>query len=73
MELIDDGEMVQQSVANWTRIQAKMLDQYSMSGSWHSKGADCDHFCGCADCDFECRCNHEGNWHNSFSIALVKL
>jgi len=33
LDPIDDGGMVQQSVANWTRIQAKMLDQYSMSGS----------------------------------------
>jgi len=35
LDLIDDGEMVQQSVANWTtaRVQADMLDQYCMNGS----------------------------------------
>jgi len=53
LDSIDDGEMVQQSVANWTaaRVWANMQDQYCMNGSCHSQGADhgqdqdCDHDC----------------------------
>jgi len=53
LDSIDDREMVQQSVANWTesKVQANMWDQYRMKGSFHSRGAnhgqdqdrDCDH------------------------------
>ena len=53
LDLIDDGEMVQQSVANWTeaKVQANMWDQYHMKGSFHGRGAnrgqdhDHDHDC----------------------------
>jgi len=42
LDPIDDGEMVQQSVANWTeaKVQANMWDQYCMNGSFHSRGAN---------------------------------
>ena len=51
LDPIDDGEMVRQSVANWTaaRVWANMWDQYHMKGSFHGQGADhgqdqdCDH------------------------------
>jgi len=58
LDPIDDGEMVQQSVANWTeaKVQANMQDQYRTKGSFHGKGAnrgqDCDY-----DCDREHGCN----------------
>jgi len=50
LDPIDDGEMVRQSVTNWTeaKVQANMRDQYRMKGSFHSRGAnrgqdrDCD-------------------------------
>jgi len=47
LDPIDDGEMVQQSVANWTeaKVQANMQDQYRMKGSFHSKGANHGHDC----------------------------
>ncbi len=53
MDPIDNGEMVQQSVANWTaaRVQAIVQDQYCMNGSHHGQSADhgqdqdCDHDC----------------------------
>jgi len=40
LDPIDDGEMVQQSVANWTaaRVWANMQDQYCMNGSFHGRG-----------------------------------
>jgi len=42
LDPIDDGEMVQQSVANCTeaKVQANMRDQYRMKGSFHGKGAN---------------------------------
>jgi len=42
LDLIDDGEMVQQSVANWTeaKVRANMRDQYRTKGSFHGKGAN---------------------------------
>jgi len=45
LDPIDDGEMVQQSVANWTeaKMQANMRDQYHTKGSFHGKGANCGH------------------------------
>jgi len=51
LELIDDGELVQQLVAYWTaaRVQANMLDEYCRNGSCHDQGVDhrqdwdCDH------------------------------
>jgi len=56
LDPIDDGEMVRQSVANWTeaKVQANMRDQYRMKRSFHGKGAnrghnrdrDRDHECG---------------------------
>jgi len=41
MDLIDDGEMLQQSMANWAaaRVWANMQDQYCTNGSCHSQGA----------------------------------
>jgi len=53
LDPIDDGEMVQHSVANWTtaRVQANKRDQYRMNGSFHDRGAnhgqdhDHDHDC----------------------------
>ena len=54
LDPIDDGEMVQQSVANWTaaRVQANMRHQYHMNGSFHRRGASHgqDHDCDC-DCE----------------------
>jgi len=73
LDPIHDGEMVWQSVANWTaaRVQANMWDQYCTNGSFHGRGAnhgqDHDH-----DCDHEHGQNH-GSWHDSLSMALVKL
>jgi len=56
LDLIDDREMVRQSVANWTaaRAQANIQDQYCTNGSFHGRGANCgqdhdrdhDHECG---------------------------
>jgi len=45
LDPIDDGEMVQQSVANWTeaKVQANMRDQYRTKGSFHGRGANCGH------------------------------
>ena len=45
LDPIDDGEMVQQSVANWTeaKVQANMQDQYRMKGSFHGKGVNHGH------------------------------
>jgi len=55
LDPIDDGEMVRQSVANWTeaKVQANMWDQYCTNGRFHSRGAnhgqdhdhghDCEH------------------------------
>jgi len=42
LDPIDDGEMVQQSVANWTeaKVWADMQDQYHMKGSFHGRGAN---------------------------------
>jgi len=42
LDLIDDREIVQQSVANWTeaKVQANMRDQYRMKGSFHGRGAN---------------------------------
>jgi len=39
MDPIDDGEMVQQSVSNWTeaKVWANMRDQYRMKGSFHGR------------------------------------
>jgi len=53
LDTIDDGEMVRQSVANWTeaKVQANMWDQYRMKGSFHSKGANRGHN---RDCDRDC-------------------
>ena len=55
LDPIDDGEMVRQSVANWTeaKVQANMRDQYHMNGSFHGRGANHgqDHDC---DSDHEC-------------------
>jgi len=53
LDLIDDREMVQQSVANWTeaKVQANMQDQYHTKGSLHGQGADCGQ-----DQDFDCDC-----------------
>ena len=55
LDPIDDGEVVQQSVANWTaaRVWANMWDQYCTNGSFHGQCAnhgqdrDCDHHCEC--------------------------
>ena len=54
LDPIDDGEMVQQSVANWTeaKVQANMQDQYRTKGSFHSRGANCGQ-------DQDCDCDHE--------------
>ena len=43
LDPIDDGEMVRQSVANWTeaKVWANMRDQYCMKGSFHGRGANC--------------------------------
>jgi len=43
LDLIDDREMVRQSVANWTeaKVQANMWDQYRMKASFHGRGANC--------------------------------
>jgi len=43
LDPIDDGEMVQQSVVNWTtaRVQANMQDQYGTNGSFYGQGVDC--------------------------------
>jgi len=55
LDPIDDREMVQQSMANWTeaKVQANMWDQYHMKGSFHGRGENCgqdqDH-----DHDLEC-------------------
>ncbi len=56
LDPIDDGGMVQQSVANWTeaKVWANMQDQYHMKGSFHCRGVNCgqdrdrdhDHECG---------------------------
>jgi len=56
---IDNGEMVQQSVANWTaaRVQANMWDQYRMNGSFHGRGANCGQDQNC-DHDYEHGQNH---------------
>ncbi len=51
LDLIDDREMVQQSVAHWTAamVQANMWDQYHTNRSSHGQcvdhrqGHDCDH------------------------------
>jgi len=42
LDPIDDGEMVRQSVANWTeaKVRANMHDQYRTKGSFHGKGAN---------------------------------
>jgi len=42
LDPIDDGEMVQQSVAKWTaaRVWANMWDQYCMNGSFHGRVAN---------------------------------
>jgi len=42
LDPIDDGEMVRQSVANWTeaKVRANMRDQYRMKGTFHGKGAN---------------------------------
>jgi len=42
LDPIDDGEMVQQSVANWTeaKVRANMRDQYCTKGSFHGKGVN---------------------------------
>ena len=42
LDTIDDGEMVRQSVANWTeaKVQANMRDQYRTKGSFHGRGAN---------------------------------
>jgi len=42
LDPIDDREMVQQSMANWTeaKVQANMRDQYCMKGSFHGRGAN---------------------------------
>jgi len=42
LDLIDDGEMVQQSVANWTeaKVRANMRDQYRTKRSFHGRGAN---------------------------------
>ncbi len=42
LDPIDDGEMVQQSVTNWTaaRVQANMQDQYHKNGNFHGQGVD---------------------------------
>ncbi len=55
LDPIDDGEMVQQSVANWNeaKVQANMQDQYCKKGSFHSRGADCGQDRDC-DHDHEC-------------------
>ncbi len=41
LDLIDDREMVQQSVANWSaaRVWANMWDQHCTNGSCHGRGA----------------------------------
>jgi len=53
LDLIDDREMVQQSVSNWTeaKVQANMQDQYCMKRSFLSRGADCGQD---QDCDHDC-------------------
>jgi len=58
LDPIDDGEMVQQSVANWTeaKVQANMWDQYRMKGSFHGKGVNRGH-----DCDHDHDCEHGRN------------
>jgi len=40
LDPIDDGEMVQQSVTNWTeaKVRANMWDQYCTKGSFHGRG-----------------------------------
>ena len=45
LDPIDDGEMVRQSVANWTeaKVQANMWDQYHTKGSFHGRGANRGH------------------------------
>ena len=42
LDPIDDREMVQQSMTNWTeaKVQANMWDQYCMNGSFHGRGAN---------------------------------
>jgi len=73
LDPIDDGEMVRQSVANWTeaKVRANMWDQYRMKGSFHGRAAN--HW---QDRDCDCDCEHgwnQGSWHDSLSMALVKL
>jgi len=58
LDPIDDGEMVQQSVANWTeaKVQANMWDQYRTKGSFHGRGANHGQ-----DRDRDRDCEHEQN------------
>jgi len=73
LDPIDDGEMVQQSVANWTeaKVQANMRDQYRTKGSFHGRGVNRVHDC---DCDHDCEHGREqGSRHDSLSMASVKL
>jgi len=43
LDPIDDREIVQQSVANWTeaKVQENMRDQYCMKGNFLGRGANC--------------------------------
>jgi len=58
LDPIDNGEMVQQSVANWTeaKVQANMRDQYCTKGSFHGRGANRGQ-----DHDNDRDCEHGGN------------
>ena len=67
LDPIDDREMVQQSVADWTeaKVQANMQDQYCMKGSFHGRGANHGQ-----DQDCDCDCEH-GQTKGVDTIALA--
>jgi len=63
MDLIDDGQMVDQSVANWTAARVQASSRYhERNGQQHGSqgagnvncGRDCDHECG-QNCGISCQ------------------
>jgi len=58
LDPIDDREVVQQSMANWTeaKVRANMWDQYCTKGSFHGRGANCGQ-----DRDHDHECEHGQN------------
>jgi len=56
----DDGEMVQQSVANWIAAgTSKHVDHYGMNGSQHGQGVNYDFHCG-----------HDGDCHHDTTMGV---